>query len=108
MIAAPATQILGGTIYQFAGWSDGYSAPQRVVTTPSTDMGFLALYQDVGIVPPVTVVGCQPASLDEGIGLSPAVAASIDDAVRAVLELVQEGGSIRVPGDSGTGARALR
>jgi hydrogenase maturation protease len=63
-----------------------------------------------GTPPPVTVVGCQPASLDEGIGLSEPVAASIDDAVAAVLELINErqGGSTRVSGDSGTSARALR
>src|SRR5262249_18681498 len=38
VIEAPATQILGGTIYQFTGWSDGPSAPQRVVSTPATGM----------------------------------------------------------------------
>jgi len=41
-----------------------------------------------GTPPPVTVVGCQPATVEEGIGLSEAVQGSIDDAVAAVLELV--------------------
>jgi hydrogenase maturation protease len=37
-----------------------------------------------GTVPPVYVVGCRPASLDEGMGLSPAVAAAVPEAVAAV------------------------
>lgn len=36
----------------------------------------------------VLVVGCEPASLDEGIGLTPAVAAAVGPAVEAVRELV--------------------
>jgi hydrogenase maturation protease len=61
-----------------------------------------------GTPPPIAVVGCQPATIEEGIGLSDAVEASIDDAVAAVLDLVQDGGSIRVSGNSGTSARDLR
>ena len=38
--------------------------------------------------PPIIVVGCEPASLEEAIGLSDAVAASVDEAVRIVTELV--------------------
>lgn len=37
----------------------------------------------------VLVVGCEPACLDEGIGLSPAVAAAVAPAARAVRELVE-------------------
>ena len=36
----------------------------------------------------VLVVGCEPASLDYGIGLSEPVAAAVDEAVRVVLDLV--------------------
>jgi hydrogenase maturation protease len=36
----------------------------------------------------VLVVGCEPASLAEGIGLSAPVAAAVDDAVRMVTRLV--------------------
>jgi len=39
----------------------------------------------------VLVVGCEPASLDEGIGLSAPVAAAVDDAVRMVTKLVTTG-----------------
>jgi hydrogenase maturation protease len=37
----------------------------------------------------VLVVGCEPACLDEGIGLSPAVAAAVGPAVDMVRELVR-------------------
>lgn len=37
----------------------------------------------------VLVVGCEPACVDEGIGLSAPVAAAVDEAVRVVLDLVR-------------------
>ncbi|MEV7119508.1 hydrogenase maturation protease [Kitasatospora griseola] len=36
----------------------------------------------------VLVVGCEPESLDEGIGLSTPVAAAVEEAVRVVLRIV--------------------
>jgi hydrogenase maturation protease len=39
----------------------------------------------------ILVVGCEPASVDYGMGLSDAVAASVDEAVRVVLELAANG-----------------
>jgi hydrogenase maturation protease len=36
----------------------------------------------------VLVVGCEPACLDDGIGLSAPVAAAVDEAVRLVLDLL--------------------
>jgi hydrogenase maturation protease len=39
----------------------------------------------------VLVVGCEPASLEEGIGLSPPVAAAVGEAVRVVTRLVTAG-----------------
>jgi hydrogenase maturation protease len=65
------------------------AAPDSHDMHPAAVLAFLRSIG--GTSPPVTIVGCQPASLDEGIGLSEAVAASIDDAVRAVRDLVQEG-----------------
>jgi len=38
----------------------------------------------------VLVVGCEPASLDEGMGLSPAVAAAVGPAVDTVTTLVAQ------------------
>jgi hydrogenase maturation protease len=43
-----------------------------------------------GSVDRVVVVGCQPASIEEGIGLSPAVAAAVDPAVELCLEALAE------------------
>ena len=43
-----------------------------------------------GSVERVFVVGCQPASLDEGIGLSPPVAAAVDGAVELCRRLMDE------------------
>jgi hydrogenase maturation protease len=39
---------------------------------------------------PILVVGCEPARLDHGIGLSEPVAAAVDEAVRIVKTLVAE------------------
>jgi hydrogenase maturation protease len=41
-----------------------------------------------GSLPPTYVVGCQPADVGEGIGLSPAVAAAVEPAVELVLEVL--------------------
>lgn len=38
----------------------------------------------------VLVVGCRPADLDEGIGLSPQVAAAVEPAVQVVEDLIAE------------------
>ena len=43
-----------------------------------------------GGVPRVYVVGCQPATLDEDMGLSPPVAAVVDEAVELCRELIDE------------------
>jgi glucose/arabinose dehydrogenase len=56
-LQAPAGGILGGVIYQFAGWSDGNTSAFRNVVFPSTDASLMAVYQAVGTVPYVTVQG---------------------------------------------------
>jgi hydrogenase maturation protease len=43
-----------------------------------------------GSLPPTFVVGCLPASVGEGIGLSPAVEAAVDGAISLVHELLEE------------------
>jgi hydrogenase maturation protease len=51
----------------------------------------LASVATLGALPPrVLVVGCEPADLDEGMGLSPAVAAAVGPAADAVRDLVEE------------------
>jgi hydrogenase maturation protease len=41
-----------------------------------------------GSLPPTYIVGCQPASVAEGMGLSPAVEAAVDPAVELVREVL--------------------
>jgi hydrogenase maturation protease len=43
-----------------------------------------------GTVDQVVVVGCQPASTEDGMGLSGPVAAAVDEAVRLVREVVDD------------------
>jgi hydrogenase maturation protease len=43
-----------------------------------------------GSVEKIYIVGCQPADLQEGMGLTPAVAAAVDDAVEMCCQLVSE------------------
>ncbi len=52
-----------------------------------------------GSVDKVFIVGCQPADLQEGMGLSPAVALAVDDAVEMCCQLVSE---ILQPAGKGT------
>lgn len=50
-----------------------------------------------GSLPPTYVVGCQPADVGEGIGLTPPVAAAVDGAVALVLEVLREQLGLAVP-----------
>ncbi len=43
-----------------------------------------------GTLPPTYVVGCQPADVGEGIGLTPSVAAAVDQAMQLVYEVLDE------------------
>ena len=54
-LQAPVTEVVGGVIYQFAGWSDGVATAARSLVFPSTNTNILAAYQPIGIVPYVTV-----------------------------------------------------
>ncbi len=55
---------------------------------PHTVLGMVA--EMGGEIGRVLVVGCQPADLSEGMGLTPPVAAAIDPAVRMVEDLIAE------------------
>ncbi|MEU8922053.1 hydrogenase maturation protease [Kitasatospora sp. NPDC048545] len=60
---------------------------------PDAVLALLAtLAAGTGGEPPgrVLVVGCEPASLEEGIGLSAPVAAAVEEAVQVVLRVVDE------------------
>ena len=43
-----------------------------------------------GTLPPTYVVGCQPANVEEGIGLSEAVAAAVPQAIAAIRTLLDQ------------------
>ncbi len=69
---------------QFAGWAgaavDAHSMQPEAVLAALHNLG--------GAIGRVYVVGCQPAALDEGIGLTPPVTAAVPAAVALVRELV--------------------
>ena len=51
----------------------------------------LASVRALGALPPrVLLVGCEPADVDEGMGLSPAVSDAVEPAVEAVRRLIDE------------------
>ena len=60
-----------------------------------------------GGTPPrrILVVGCEPASVEEGIGLSAPVEAAVPEAVRLVLSLLDDNGNGNGPGN-GAGPRS--
>ena len=57
-----------------------------------------------GVPPRIVVVGCEPARVDEGIGLSDAVANAVGTAITTVHDIIR--GTAHVPGNSGTDHRA--
>jgi hydrogenase maturation protease len=62
--------------------------------TPDTVLALLGtLCAGTGGEPPrrVLVVGCEPASVDEGIGLSPPVSDAVPEAVRLIEKLLRDG-----------------
>lgn len=66
---------------------EGGAAPDAHDMDPVT---VLSLLSDLGgQVDRLLLVGCEAADLEEGIGLSPAVEAVVDKAVRVVDELIQ-------------------
>jgi hydrogenase maturation protease len=63
-----------------------------------------------GRAPHVRIVGCEPATIEPGIGLSSEVAAAVDRAAQVVIDLVNliMGRDSRVPRDTRTAGRAVR
>jgi hydrogenase maturation protease len=58
--------------------------------TMSPDVVLQTLARLGGSLEQVYVVGCQPSSLEEGIGLTPGVAAAVDGAAEVCLHLAAE------------------
>ncbi|GAA5022265.1 hydrogenase maturation protease [Kitasatospora paranensis] len=97
-----------GTVYLLEAPAPGAIEPQAPALDghrmgPDAVLALLAtLSAGTGGVPPrrVLVVGCEPASLAEEIGLSEPVAAAVDEAVELVLTVLAEdgGGALRPAG----------
>jgi hydrogenase maturation protease len=81
-VIEPDLDALEGALEDVGPTMDAHSMNPAVVLGMLSGLG--------GRVDRVVIVGCQPANLDEGIGLSPPVAAAVDWAVEAVGEVLLE------------------
>jgi glucose/arabinose dehydrogenase len=88
-IAAPATQTVGSTQYEFVGWSDG-GAREHTIQTPADDTVYTATYQAVSSPRDALLIVPEPGSLGgdshvvtrlQGLGFQVTVAN--DDTVNA-------------------------
>ncbi|WP_331767646.1 hydrogenase maturation protease [Embleya sp. NBC_00896] len=85
-----------GTVYLIEAATPGAVEPGSALLDghrmgPDAVLALLGtLSAGTGGTPPrrVLVVGCEPASLDEGIGLSPPVAEAVDEAVDLILRVL--------------------
>ena len=68
--------------------NDDSGVPMVDAHTMSPDVVLATLERLGGSVERVVIVGCQPADLREGMGLSPSVAGAIDGAVDLCLEVL--------------------
>ncbi|MET7455659.1 hydrogenase maturation protease [Streptomyces sp. NPDC005574] len=74
--------------------ADGAPALDGHRMTPDTVLALLgALCAGTGAQPPrrTLIVGCEPASVEEGIGLSPPVSDAVPRAVQLIEELLRDG-----------------
>ena len=76
------------TVLEVDPVSDGGGIPDAHDMNPQNVLDLLADFG--GHVGRVLVVGCEVANVDEGIGLSPPVAAAVEEAIRVVQELIEE------------------
>ncbi|MBG0850551.1 hydrogenase maturation protease [Streptomyces spinoverrucosus] len=88
-----------GTLYVIDAAEPGSRRPPESMPldghrmSPDAVLALLdTLCAGTGSAPPrrTLVVGCEPATVEEGIGLSPPVAAALPEAVRLVVGLVRE------------------
>ncbi|HET6989284.1 MAG TPA: hydrogenase maturation protease [Kribbella sp.] len=92
-----------GTLYVIDAEPGAEPGPE--VSMDAHDLGPDAVLSLVprlgGTVGPVVVVGCEPAGIDAGIGLSPAVQDAVGTAAQMVIDLVT--GQVAVPADQPVG-----
>ena len=88
-----------GTVYLFEPDTSFERDEVDVDAHEMHPLAVLALLADLGgEVRRLLVVGCEPAELEERIGLSPAVAVAVDKAVQVVGELLENEMSALVAG----------
>jgi hydrogenase maturation protease len=77
-----------GTLYVLEPRDDGPPSIEAHAMDPAR---VLSLARELGPIPPVLrVVGCEPASVEEGIGLSPQVEAAVEPAIARIEGLIAE------------------
>ncbi|WP_328476820.1 hydrogenase maturation protease [Streptomyces sp. NBC_00377] len=100
LVDATARGAAPGTLYVIEHEAGGGSPPAGTPAldghrmTPDAVLALLGtLCAGTGGEPPrrVLVVGCEPASVEEGIGLSAPVSAAVPEAVRLIEELLTDG-----------------
>lgn len=83
-----------GTVYVIEPDTDGFSPEQGTPPMDAHGMDpatvFATLHQLGGRLDRALVVGCEPASTAEGIGLSGVVEEAVDEAVQIVRDLVAD------------------
>ncbi|MFG3658758.1 hydrogenase maturation protease [Streptomyces sp. NPDC047706] len=93
-----------GTLYVIDAAEPGSRRPPEGVPldghrmSPDAVLALLdTLCAGTGAQPPrrTLVVGCEPATVEEGIGLSPAVAAALPEAVRLVVGLLRDRAAVK-------------
>ncbi|MEV7993561.1 hydrogenase maturation protease [Streptomyces sp. NPDC086077] len=93
-----------GTLYVIDAAEPGSRRPPQDVPldghrmSPDAVLALLdTLCAGIGTPPPrrTLVVGCEPATVEEGIGLSPAVAAALPEAVRLVAGLLRDPSTVK-------------
>ena len=78
-----------GAVHVFEADHESLTAATGLDAHAMDPTAVFASLNALGGTPPYTVViGCEAADVDEGIGLSPAVAAAIPEAVRALEDVV--------------------
>lgn len=89
LVDAVPDQGAPGTLHVFEADHESLTANAGIDAHSMDPAAVFASLQALGGEPPYTVVvGCEAASVDEGIGLSDAVAGAVPDAVRALEDVV--------------------
>jgi hydrogenase maturation protease len=87
----------GGSAQGLSDVSDTAAVPTVDAHTMSPDVVLATLTRLGGSVGRIVIVGCQPADLREGMGLSPAVAAVVDDAADLCLDVLAGHAAAQAP-----------